>query len=220
MLCCADIAGRARLEGGASPESTISALAADVQRQPVLVVVQDARLDSGPPRGADSVKLPIQKATVRWLLAWRPTTLAAHRSRLLTVVATLGCMRVNLNEVARLQVCDLWVDYLMSCGVSGFEGTCSVHINRRKNDTQRKGHYPAFGRSWARDSDPGPELDVVTVAQLRHWMQVAGLAVHEGGCAKRARPAAVCELCSPLFPLSRCAKRGVTVASPEYDLQA
>jgi hypothetical protein len=127
-------------------------------------VVQDARLDSGPPRGADSVKLPIQKATVRWLLAWRPTTLAAHRSRLLTVVATLGCMRVNLNEVARLQVCDLWVDYLMSCGVSGFEGTCSVHINRRKNDTQRKGHYPAFGRSWARDSDPGPELDVVTVA--------------------------------------------------------
>jgi hypothetical protein len=108
----------------------------------------------------------------------------------------------------------------MSCGVSVFEGTCSVHINRRKNDTQRKGHYPAFGRSWARDSDPGPELDVVTVAQLRHWMQVAGLAVHEGGCAKRARPAAVCELCSPLFPLSRCAKRGVTVASPEYDLQA
>jgi hypothetical protein len=85
-----------------------------------------------------ALKLPIQKATVRWLLAWRPATLAAHRARLLTAVATLGCLRVN--EVARLQVCDLWFDYLMAYGVPGFEGTCSVHINRRKNDTQRKGH--------------------------------------------------------------------------------
>jgi hypothetical protein len=32
---------------------------------------------------------------VRWLLAWRPSALAAHRARLLTVVATLACMRVN-----------------------------------------------------------------------------------------------------------------------------
>jgi hypothetical protein len=120
----------------------------------------------------------------------------------LTAVATLGCLRVN--EVARLQVCDLWFDYLMAYGVPGFEGTCSVHINRRKNDTQRKGHYPAFGRS--RD----PELDVV--AQLRHWMVFAGLEVHPD-CAKRVRPAAACELCPPLFPLSRCAKGGVTVAT-------
>ena len=149
-----------------------------------------------------ALKLPIQKATVRWLLAWRPATLAAHRARLLTAVATLGCLRVN--EVARLQVCDLWFDYLMAYGVPGFEGTCSVHINRRKNDTQRKGHYPAFGRS--RD----PELDVV--AQLRHWMVFAGLEVHPD-CAKRVRPAAVCELCPPLFPLSRCAKGGATVAT-------
>ena len=53
----------------------------------------------------------------------------------------------GVNEVARLQVCDLWFDYLTSYGVPGFEGTCSVHINWRKNDTQRKGHYPALGRS-------------------------------------------------------------------------
>jgi hypothetical protein len=39
-----------------------------------------------------------------------------------------------------LQVCDLWFGYLMSYGVPGFEGTCLVHINRRKKDTQRKGH--------------------------------------------------------------------------------
>ena len=89
-----------------------------------------------------ALKLPIQKATVRWLLAWRPTTLAAHRARLLTAVATLACLRVN--EVARLQVCDLWFDYLASYGIPGFEGTCSVHIDRRKNDTVRKGHYPAL----------------------------------------------------------------------------
>jgi hypothetical protein len=76
-----------------------------------------------------ALRLPIQKATVRWLLAWRPTALAAHLARLLTVVATLACLRVN--EVTRLQVCDLW-----------------------KNDTVRKGH-PALGRS--RD----PVLDIV-----------------------------------------------------------
>ena len=48
-----------------------------------------------------ALKLPIQKATVRWLLAWRPASLAAHRARLLTIVATLACLRVS--EVARLQ---------------------------------------------------------------------------------------------------------------------
>ncbi len=111
-----------------------------------------------------ALKLLIQ----RWLLAWRPFALVAHLARLLTVVATLACMRVN--EVARLQVCDLWFDYLASYGVSGFEGTCSVHIDRRKNDTVRKGHYPAFGHS--RD----PALDIV--AQLRTWLRVTGLAVH------------------------------------------
>ena len=49
------------------------------------------------------MKLPIQKATVRWLLAWRPSTLSAHRARILTAVATMACLRVS--EVARLQVC-------------------------------------------------------------------------------------------------------------------
>jgi hypothetical protein len=91
-----------------------------------------------------------------------------------------------------------------SYGVSGFEGTCSVHISRRKNDTQRKGHYPAFGRS----SDP--ELDVV--AQMRRWLELAGLVVHPS-CAKRTRPAAACELCPPLFPLTHCAKGAVTAAT-------
>jgi hypothetical protein len=63
-----------------------------------------------------ALKLPIQKATVRWLLAWRPTALAAHRARLLTAMATLACMLVN--EVTRLQVCDLLFDYLASYGMA------------------------------------------------------------------------------------------------------
>jgi hypothetical protein len=29
-----------------------------------------------------ALKLPIQKAMVRWLLAWQPDTLAAHHARL------------------------------------------------------------------------------------------------------------------------------------------
>jgi hypothetical protein len=122
---------------------------------------------------------------------------------LLTVVVTLGCLRVN--EVALLQV--LWFNYLTSYGVSGFEGTCSVHINRRKNGTQRKGHYP-FGRS--RD----PELDVA--AQLRRWLELAGLAMHpscarEGMAAGRARmqpPAVHSEGGERLDPLGGHASRG------------
>jgi hypothetical protein len=84
-----------------------------------------------------------------------------------------------VNEVARLQVADPWFHYLASYGVPGFKGTCSVHINRRKNDTgtQRKGHYPALGHS--RDLD-------LELAQLRRWMEVAELVVHPS-CVKRTQ---------------------------------
>ena len=147
-----------------------------------------------------ALKLPIQKGTVKWLLAWRPNSLDAHRARLMTALATIACLRVN--EVARLQVCDLWFDYLTAYGVPGFQGTCSVHVDRRKNDTVRKGHYPALGRS------VDPSLDIVT--QLRTWLSMPGMAVHPQ-CAKRIRPAARCEVCAPLFPTTRCAKGRVTV---------
>jgi hypothetical protein len=148
-----------------------------------------------------NLKYPVQKQMVRWLLEWRPTTLAAHRARLLTVVATLCCLRVN--EVALLQVCDLWWDHLTGYGVPGFEGTCSLHIVRRKNDTQRKGHWPAMGRSRDRTVD--------IVQQLKMWLRMAGLAPH-ADCAKRLRPAARCA-CPPLFPLTRCGPGGVTVVT-------
>jgi hypothetical protein len=77
-------------------------------------------------------------------------------------------------------------------------------INRRKNDTQRKGHYPALGRS--RDSE------LYVVAQLRRLLELAGLAVHPS-CAKRSRPVAAYELCPPLFTLTHCAKGGITAAT-------
>ena len=48
-----------------------------------------------------------------------------------------------------------------------------MHIDRRRNDTVRKGHYPAFGRS------KGPALDIVL--QLRTWLRIAGLVVHPIG---------------------------------------
>jgi hypothetical protein len=94
----------------------------------------------------------------------------------------------------------------MSYGVSRFEGTCTVHLNRGKNDTQRKGHFPTFCQCRSQD----PVLDVVV--QLRYWLELAGLAVHPS-CARQTRPAAACELCLPLFPLTNCAKGWVTVAT-------
>jgi hypothetical protein len=64
--------------------------------------------------GPLNLKYPVEKQVVRWLLEWRPSSLAAHWARLLTVVAMLACLRVN--EVALLQVCDLWWDHLTSYG--------------------------------------------------------------------------------------------------------
>jgi hypothetical protein len=109
-----------------------------------------------------------------------------------------------MNEVARLQVCDL--DYLASYGVPGFEGTCSVHINRRKNDMVRKGHYPALGRSLGHDTG--------IVRQLRVWPRVAGIPVSPDYC-KRTSPAARCAACPvpTTFPLTRRTRGGVTIAT-------
>ena len=149
-----------------------------------------------------ALKLPIQRSTVHWLLRWRPTGLAANRARLLTALATIACLRVS--EVARLQVCDLWFDYLAEYGVPGFTGTCSVHVDRRKNDSERKGHHPALGRSRGCDTD--------IVRQLRAWMRLAGLSTATA-CRKRASPAARCPVCPPLFPLTARSRGGATVAT-------
>ena len=136
-----------------------------------------------------SLKLPIHKTVIAWLLRWRPPGVADNRRRLMAALATLACLRVS--ELCRLQVCDLWFDWHTGWGVPGYEGTCAVHVGVRKNDSERKGHHPALGRS------VDPELDIVQ--QLKAWMRWMGLRVHRD-CPKRRRPAARCPLCPPLFP--------------------
>ena len=136
-----------------------------------------------------ALKLPIHRSVVVWLLRFRPDSIADHRDRLLTILATLTCLRVS--EAAELTVCDLWFDYFTGMGVPGFEGTCAVFVRTRKNDSIRKGHFPALGRS----RDPG--LDVVR--QLTVWLQWTGLCV-QPGCPKRLRRQARCPVCPPLFP--------------------
>ena len=77
----------------------------------------------------------VQKQMVRKLFEWRPTTPTAHR------LAGGGEGRTPEGERGGklLQVCDLWWDHSFGYGAPGFEGTCSLHIVRRKIDTQRKG---------------------------------------------------------------------------------
>ena len=149
-----------------------------------------------------SLKLPIHKSVVAWLLRWRPETLVENRARLMTALATLACLRVS--ELSRLQVCDLWFDWHAGWGVEGYLGTCAVHVAYRKNDAERKGHHPALGRSRQRD------LDIVR--QLLVWMERTGLRV-QPGCPKRQRPAARCPVCPPLFPRTQRGRGGVTVVT-------
>ena len=149
-----------------------------------------------------SLKLPIHRSVVVWLLRWRPAGVADNRSRLMAALATIACLRVS--ELARLQVCDLWFDFLTAWGIPGYDGTCGVHVTNRKNDVERKGHHPVLGRA------VDDQLDIVN--QLRFWMQWMGLAVHPS-CEKRRRPAARCLVCPPLFPTTKKGRGGVSVAT-------
>ena len=88
-----------------------------------------------------SLKLPIHKSIVAVWLAWRPTSLADNSDSLLTASATVACLRIS--EVAALQVCDLWFDFFLQYGIRGYDGTAAVHVTRRKNDVERRGHHPA-----------------------------------------------------------------------------
>jgi hypothetical protein len=70
----------------------------------------------------------------------------------------------TLKAPTRDVVCNAWFDYPTSHGAPDFQGTCLVHVDGRKNDTERTGHYFAFGRS------EDPALDTVTSlrTRLRH----------------------------------------------------
>jgi hypothetical protein len=131
---------------------------------------------------------PVHRLIVASLLRWRPDSIRDNRDRLMVALATICCLRVA--ELVALQVCDLWFDFHAGYGIPGFLGTLAVHIARRKNDCERKGHHPAVGRS--RDHD----LDLVH--QLRVWLLRNLLAISPL-CQKRAAPAARCSHCWPVF---------------------
>ena len=131
---------------------------------------------------------PVHRLIVAALLRARPCLLRDQRDRLMVCLATICCLRVA--ELAALQVCDLWFGFHTGYGISGFEGTVAVHVGRRKNDCERKGHHPAVGRS--RD----PDLDLVH--QLLTWLARNGLSISPL-CQKRANSAARCPHCLPLF---------------------
>jgi hypothetical protein len=79
-----------------------------------------ARLDSEPSRGAQAAHPEGDGALAACVAAGHAGAASRAPWLLMTVVVTLGCLRVN--EVAWLQVCDLWFNFLMSYGVPGFDG--------------------------------------------------------------------------------------------------
>ena len=132
---------------------------------------------------------PVHRILVVAMLRTRPDSLRDNRDRLMVALATICCLRVA--ELVALQICDLWFDFHAGLGIPGYLVTVAVHIMRRKNDCERKGHHPAVGKV------NDPELDIVH--QLKRWLRSAGLSVSPL-CQKRATPSARCQHCKPLFP--------------------
>ena len=135
-----------------------------------------------------ALRFPIHRSLVALLLRLRPASLRDNRDRLMVALATICCLRVS--ELAALQICDVWFDFHTGYGIPGFEGTAAIHIDRRKNDVERKGHHPAIGRAL------DPALDLVH--QLLSWFLLNGLVVSPL-CTKQAMTAARCPHCAPLF---------------------
>ena len=135
-----------------------------------------------------ALRFPIHRVLVAALLRLRPEGLRDTRDRLLIALATICCLRVA--EAAALQICDIWFDFHTGYGIPGYHGTAAVHVGRRKNDCERRGHHPAIGRAL------DPALDLVH--QLRAWFRRNHLAV-SSQCTKRQTPALRCLHCPPLF---------------------
>ena len=131
---------------------------------------------------------PVHRLLVATMLRFRGLSVRDDRDRLMVALATICCLRVS--ELLALQVCDLWFDFHAGYGIPGFLGTLAVHIARRKNDCERKGHHPAVGRALE------PDLDLVH--QLNVWLRNHGLRVSTL-CQKSAYPAFPCPHCPPLF---------------------
>lgn len=137
------------------------------------------------------LRYPIHRDVVAKMLRQKALTLAGWRDRLAAVVATLCCLRPS--EGARAQVCDFRPDFDRASGFPGWKGTAALNVRLRKNDQQRRGHWPRMGRSQDQDLD--------AVHQLKVWMRRVGLVVQQG-CTKQSDPQKKCPVCAPLFPLS------------------
>jgi hypothetical protein len=146
------------------------------------------------------LKLPIQREHIHAILRLQPDTLRALRDHLITVFATVFCLRVS--EVANLQICDAWYDFDAARGLA-YLGTLALNILKRKNDQLRKGHQPRAGKAL----DPSRDI----VYRLQRFHHYAGLRA-SANCNKRAAPAARCRHCPAMFPKTT---RGGSAMSPE-----
>jgi hypothetical protein len=80
-----------------------------------------------------------------------------------------------------------------------------VRIYRRKQDTERKGHYPRIGHA------AQAEWDIVL--RLRKYADLHGLRVSER-CTKPKQAGARCWHCPPLFFTTRRVKGSASVKAP------
>ena len=136
-----------------------------------------------------AVKVPLNSRLLTAALELEPGGLVQERDTLLVAVGALTCSRPS--EVARLQACDALFDFDSVRDPMAFKGTMALRIYKRKQDQERKGHWPRLGRGGR------PQLDVV--GRLRRFVRAAGIRVLPG-CTKSRRPAARCPVCWPLFP--------------------
>mmetsp|Transcript_3245 Transcript_3245/g.9171 ORF Transcript_3245/g.9171 Transcript_3245/m.9171 type:complete len:350 (+) Transcript_3245:1501-2550(+) len=132
---------------------------------------------------------PIDRHLVAELLETRPAAPRDIRDKLLTVVGTIACLRTA--EIAALQVCDVMFDFHVGSGGARYRGTAALRVIKRKNDSERRGHFPVLGRA----QDPRRRV----VRQLKEYMASLHLAV-QPGCGKAGKPGARCDACPPLFP--------------------
>ncbi len=101
-------------------------------------------------------------------------------------LTTICCLSVA--ELVALQVCDVWFDFHAGYGIPGFHGTLAIHVARRKNDCERKGHHPPVGKSNDLELELVHQSKVSTVCLSTVCLHTHGLAPL--GSNVRGRPSA------------------------------
>ena len=125
-----------------------------------------------------------------------------ERNVLMCCLGTMLSSRVV--EVAFIQICYLLWE-LDKAYHEQYAETAAVRIYRRKQDTERKGHYPRIGHA------AQAEWDIVL--RLRKYADLHGLRVSER-CTKPKQAGARCRHCPPLFFTTRRVKGSASVKAP------